>query len=626
MTQTLTITQWLQMAIDHQQHGRLAQAEQIYRAILAKQPSNADALHLLGILAGQQNMPEEAVNLITRAIAQRPNVAPYHANLAQALAALDRNDEALAEFQKSIALDPNYFPAHYALGTILESLARNDEAIAAYQTALKIQPNSLEARNNLGIALRNAGRWDEAADQLDEANRLAPNSAKVQTNLAMILLDQARHEESLAASDRALTLEPPMPERLSGRISAMHYASHLNAKDILAQARRFDELFARPLAAAIAPHTNNRDPHRKLRIGYVSPDFRNHVVGRCALAILSNHDREQFQIHSYASVPIEDAVSAQLRDQSHKWLNIDRLDDESVADIIREDQIDILVDLTVHTRGNRLPVFARKPAPVQITYLGCCTTTGLSTIDYRISDIHSDPAEADLANYSERTIRFPATHFCYDPIPEAPPVAFLPATVTGFITFGCLNNFTKYSTAALNAWTQILQSVPNSRLILHARPGKHLDRIYQQFQSAGISPDRLEFVGHVDTAEYFRNLSRFDIALDPFPYNGVTTTGDTLWMGIPLVTLSGQTAVSRMGRCLLTNVGLPELIANSVEEYIRLAVDWSKDLDRLTNLRTELRSRLQNSPVMDQAQLTRNLESAYRQTWHNFVSGGGPTP
>ena len=620
MTQTLTISQWLQVAIDHQQHGRLEPAEHIYRGILANRPDNPDALHLLGVLLGQKGLHDEAVDFITRAITARPDIAAYHANLAQAYVSLDRRGQALAELHQAIALDPKYFPAHYALGILLDSLDRTQEAIAAYQTALKIHPGDAQTRNNLAITLRSAGRWDEAFIELEEANRLMPNSANVHTNIAMLLVDTAQHEQAIAAYDRTLELEPPTPQRLSARTAVLQYDSRFGAEDFLAQARRFDELFARPLAQSILPHSNSRDPNRKIRVGYVSPDLRNHVVGRCMLSILANHDREQFQIHCYANVANEDDVSEQIRRRADKWLNILRLDDQSVAQAIREDQIDLLVDLAVHTRGNRLPVFALKPAPVQITWLGCCTTTGLSTIDYRISDAYSDPPETDLTQYAEQTLRLPDVHLCYQPLPEAPDVSPLPADANGFITFGSMNNFTKVSTAAIDAWIQILRAVPNSRLILHTQPSKHLDPLYRRFESAGVSRDRLDIVPHGSNADFFSPFSRIDIALDPFPYNGAITTCDSLWMGIPVVTLSGQTAVGRMGRCILSNIGHPELIADSVEQYVRLAVDWAQDLNRLARIRSELRGKLQNSPLMNPAQLTRNLEHDFRQVWQNYCN------
>jgi predicted O-linked N-acetylglucosamine transferase (SPINDLY family) len=597
----------------HQQ-GRLAEAEGIYRQVLSIQPDHPDALHLLGILASQQGRRDEAVELIGRAVALKPLVSGYHGNLGNALAEAGRGDDAVAAFGKAISLDPTNFQAAYSLGTTLESLGRIDEAIAAFQQALALKPDSAEAHNNLGIALRNAGRLDEAFAALIEAQRIFPSSANVQTNLAMVHMDCAQHNEGIAAYDRALALEPPTPDRLSSRIAAMHYHPLFDARDILREARRWDELFSGPLRSSIRPHSNDRNPGRKLRIGYVSPDLRQHVVGRCILSVLPHHDQRQVEIYCYANVGREDATSAELRGHCAGWRNIHRTFDQRAAEMIRADGIDILVDLAVHTQGNRLPLFARKPAPVQMTYLGCCSTTGLSAMDYRLSDLLVDPPETDLSVYSEKTIRLPRTHLCYEPLVATPEVS----ARSGEMTFGCMNNFAKCSTAAIDLWIEILRAVPDSRFILHAKPGRYLESVKERFERAGVSRERLEFVGQVSWPEFFQTFARIDISLDPIPYNGAITTCDSLWMGVPVVTLSGKTAVGRMGGWILSSIGLPELIASHPREYVRIAVELANNSRRLNELRDELRPRLRNSPLMNPAQLARDLEAAFRAAWTNF--------
>jgi protein O-GlcNAc transferase len=610
----MTLSQWLQTAVDHHQRGQLAQAERIYRGILERIPDQADALHLLGVLAGQQNHPEEAVELIGRAIAAKPNLAPFHCNMGNALVAVGRNDDAIAAFEKSIAIDPRYFPAHYALAITLESPGRTEDAVAEYRRAIELNPQSGQAHNNLGIVLCATGKWDASQVELDEALRLLPNSAHVYTNLAMLHVYQGKIEQSIGEYDRALELEPPTPERLSSKIATMHYDGRFEAMDILNEAKRFDELFGSP-PQEIPPHENDRDGNRKLRIGYVSPDFCNHVVGRCMLLLFSHHDRERFEIHCYSNTAIEDSVSGRLREKSDGWHSIFGVTDVDAAAMIRADRIDILIDLAVHTRGNRLPLFARKPAPVQMTYLGCCSTTGLRAIDYRISDGGCDPPDGDFLVYSEKTIRLPRVHFCYDPLPEAPAVSPPPMLSAGHITFGCMNNFTKCSPAAIDLWIQILGKVPQSRLILHSRPGRHLETVRARFEHAGISANRVEFIGQSDWPGYFDAYRRMDVAFDPFPYNGAITSCDTLWMGVPLITLSGKTAVGRMGPAILGAVGVPELIAETGEQYVRLAVDLASGGDRLRTLRNELRPRMQNSPLMNPGELVRHIEASFRNAW-----------
>ena len=464
-------------------------------------------------------------------------------------------------------------------------------------------------------------KLDEAFAEFSEVKRLNPNSAQAHLNLGNIWLDCAEHDEAMACFDRAFALDPVSAARLSNRIFAMHYHPRYDAPALLASARQWDDLIGQPLRPSIRPHENPREPDRKLRIGYVSPDFRQHVAAHCILPLLANRDREQFEIVCYSSTSHEDAMTATLREHADDWRNIRRMGDQQVAETIRADRIDILVDLALHSLGNRLTVFARKPGPVQMTYLGYCSTTGLSAMDYRLSDPHVDPAEISLSDYREKTIRLPRTYLCYEPEGPMPEVSPPPCLAGGTMTFGCLNNFMKCSSDALELWARILQAVPESRLILHAKPGQHLDRVRERFERGGVSPGRLEFLGRQDWPRYVQTYSRIDIALDPFPYNGGITTCDALWMGVPVITLSGKTAVGRVGRSFLSNIGLSDLIAPTPERYLKSAVELANNVDRLKQLRGELRERMRTSPLMDARQLTRNIESAFRDVWQNYCKG-----
>ena len=290
------------------------------------------------------------------------------------------------------------------------------------------------------------------------------------------------------------------------------------------------------------------------------------------------------------------------------------LPDAQAVDLIRQDEIDILVDLALHTGTNRLLIFARKPAPVQVTYLGYCSSTGVETMDYRLSDPYLDPPASDLSLYSEKTIRLPETYWCYNPRGLMPAPSPPPVEEAGHITFGCLNNFAKVS-PALDLWAEILRNVPESRLIIHSPPGAHLDAVRERFAGKGISTDRLEFPPHQRWPEYVRTYGRIDIALDPFPWCGGITTCDASWMGVPVVSLVGRTAVGRGGASILANIGLPELIAHTPEQYVKIAVGLANDLPRLAELRRTMRPRMQASPLMDAPRFARNIEAAYRQMW-----------
>jgi predicted O-linked N-acetylglucosamine transferase (SPINDLY family) len=298
------------------------------------------------------------------------------------------------------------------------------------------------------------------------------------------------------------------------------------------------------------------------------------------------------------------------------------LSDEAAARVIRDDQIDVLVDLTMHMADNRLLVFARKPAPVQATYLAYCGTTGLTTIDYRLTDPFLDPPSQSGAGggpiYSEESICLPETYWCYRPPAEIELRGAPPALDSGNATFGCLNNFCKVTGATLDAWGQLMQRVPGSRLVIHARPGSHRDRVRDFFTRQNIAPDRLTFADKLPLREYLRIYDEIDVALDPFPYGGGTTTCDALWMGVPVVSLAGQTAVSRGGLSILSNLGLAELVAADVGRYVEIASGLACDLSRLAHLRGTLRNRMLRSPLMDAPRFARNIETAYRQMWHRW--------
>ena len=352
-----------------------------------------------------------------------------------------------------------------------------------------------------------------------------------------------------------------------------------------------------------------------MRIGYVSPDFREHPVGRFLLPLLAHHNKASFEIFAYSNAIRSDGVTQKLQSHVDTWRDISTLSDAKAADQIRSDKIDILIDLTMHMAHNRLRLFALKPAPVQITWLAYCSSTGLDMMDFRISDPHLDPPGLDDSIYRERTIRLPETYWCYQPSITPLAITPLPALDRRQITFGCLNNFAKVSQPTLNTWIKLLHAVPASRLLLHAPPGEHRTLLAEKLRHAGINPDRLHFAGKVPIAAYFQLYDQIDIALDTFPYAGGTTTCDALWMGVPVTTLAGKTAVGRGGVSILSNLNLTELVAESEEQYVRIAADLANDLSRLSELRSTLRSRMDQSVLTDAARFAKGMEAAYRQAW-----------
>jgi protein O-GlcNAc transferase len=649
-----TIPQSIAIAVGHHQARRLQEAERIYRQILEVEPDHAQALHLLGLIAYQvgqydisvayigraigfkgtdaafhsnlglvfqaQGKLEEAVASCRRATEIKPDYADAHGILGSALAAQGKLDEAIACFHRALQLKPEFFEAHSNLGNALKNQGRPNEAAACYRRALETRPDSAEIHSNLGCALADQGMLDEAGACYRRALDLNPEFFEAHGNLASALKDQGRPNEAAAHYRRALELKPDAAEVRSNLIFALSFSPDCDTRPLSEELRRWNQQHAEPLAASIRPHTNDRAPERRLRVGYVSPDFRSHPVGRFVLPLLETHDRGNFEIICYNSWHISDAITGRCRAAADGWRDAMSLADEQLACAIRADRIDILVDLAMHTAHNRLLAFARKPAPVQVTYLAYCGTTGLRMMDYRLTDPYLDPPGQTGGCYSEESVWLPRTYWCYRPTDLTPPVSDLPALRGGPVTFGCLNNFCKVTAPTLAVWSRLLQALPQSRLLLHAHPGSHRDRVQDLFTQAGVAPERITFTPRLPIADYLRNYERIDIALDPFPYGGGTTTCDALWMGVPVVTLAGETAVGRGGLSILSNAGLSELVALDTEQYVRIAVALANDLPRLRGLRATLRQRMEASPLMDAPRFARDVETAFRALWRRWCS------
>jgi protein O-GlcNAc transferase len=582
----ITISEALDIALQHHQAGQLQPAEQIYRQILQVEPNHSEAIHNLGLIAHQVGRHEIAVEYMERSIGLNATEVAFHNNLGE---------------------------AYRALGKI-------SEAVACYHRALELKPEYAEAQNNLGNLRKGQGKLEEAVDCYRRAMELKPDYAVAYINLGSVLTDQGKLDEAVACYRRALELNPSYVEAYSNVLYTLQFGANQNVERIYEEHLRWSRMFAEPLAKFMHPHLNDRIPNRRLRIGYVSPDFCGHSVGRFILPLLEAHNHRDFEIFCYSSIHASDKITDLCRTHADVWRESRLFDDEQLAEVIRQDRIDILVDLTMHLANNRLLVFARKPAPVQVTYLAYCGTTGLSTMDYRLTDPYLDPPCQDGEYYSEQSIRLPETYWCYRAMPHAPNENALPALLGGPITFGCLNNFAKVTVPTLVTWCHILQAVPNSRLLLHAAAGSHRERVREIFTEHNISPERLIFAEKVPGTEYFRLYHNIDVGLDPFPYGGGTTTCDALWMGVPVVSLAGQTAVGRGGLSILSNIGLLELVAHEPQEYLQIAVELARDLPRLSQLRATLRDRMQSSPLMDAPRFARNVEAAYRRMWHDWCA------
>jgi predicted O-linked N-acetylglucosamine transferase (SPINDLY family) len=567
-----------------------ADAETGFREFLKLVPDHPDALHLLGLCVHFQGRSEEGVTLIKRAIAVYPANPAYYNNLGNLLVDHDDANGAEAAYRRATEVRPDYPVAWQGLGTMALVGRRPREAIALFQSALRAAPNYAPAENGIGNALLKLGRVDEAVSHYRAALRLDPKDRSASSNLLM----------------------------------AMQYTSTATPAAISDAHRAWGASAVAGVPRRTAPFANACNLDRKLRIGYVSADFRRHSVAYFIEPVIAAHDRTAVEVMLYADVPHPDRTTERIRAACDRWQSIQRLDDSTAARLIEADGIDILVDLAGHTSGNRLGLFARKPAPVQATWIGYPDITGLPTIDWRLTDGIVDPDIGQDNAQPESPFRLAEGFLCYRPPEEAPLVSPLPSGRDRPITFGSFNAFFKISSDSIALWARVLAAVPDSRLLIKAEalddPGIR-DSVSQAFTDHRIRADRLDLMGFVDAVDnHLAIYHRVDIGLDTTPYNGTTTTMEALWMGVPVVALAGDRRASRVGASLLTRAGLADLVAETPDDYVRIAANLAADRERLAALRGGLRAQLGKTTLIDAKRFTRSVEDAYRTMWRRYLS------
>jgi predicted O-linked N-acetylglucosamine transferase (SPINDLY family) len=640
--------------------GKLEEATACYRNVLALQPDFFEAHYNLGCALKDQGKLDEAVTCYLHALELKPDFVDGYMNLGNVLREQRKLAEAVTCYQNILTLKPESFEAHYNLGIALKEqgrlneavtcylnaialkldfaeaynnlgrifieLGNPDEALGCYQTALTLEPDFAEAHNNLGLALKDRGRLDEAMACYRKALALKPDYAPAHNNQGLTLHLQGRPDEAIACYERALSHQPNYAVALSNLLLSLQYSATYAPEQIFAAHLRFAEQFEPPLKAQWQAHPNPRDPNRRLKIGYVSPDFCSHPVAHFIEPALACHDKSQVEVFCYYNRDHYDHLTHRIKALADHWVPCRDMSDDELAQRIRTDGIDILIDLAGHTGENRLLTFARKPAPVQATYLGYPATTGLTAIDYRITDIHAEPPGMTERFNVEQLCRLPEIFCCYRASDNSPPViGHAPLEDNGYVTFGCFNNFAKVSDPVLALWAKLLHTVPSARLMLEIHGiDNPLFRaeVESRMRQVGLPVERLHLIPKLNANQYVL-YNRIDIALDPFPCNGGTTSLDTVWMGVPFVTLAGGHFTSRMGVTILTNAGMPELIAGSEDEYVQIAAALALDPARLKRLRAGLRERVQAGPLMDAARFTRHLEQAYRGMWQQWIRGSG---
>ncbi len=612
----------LGMALEDQ--GRLDESMDCYRAAVTLKPDYAEAHINLGNVLRSQGKPDAAVACYRKAVELNPDHAGAHYNLGDTFFEQGKLDQAVQSSQRAIALNPDFADAHNILGNAFNRQGRMEEAAACYRKAIALNPHFAEAHNNLGNTM-DPGRQAEAIACYRTALELKPDFVEAYSNLGNALGGRGRQREALACFRKALKLKPDFVGIWSNLLLALQYDPTCSPLELFEEHRRFAERFEVPLESSRQAFGNTREPERRLKVGYVSADFRSHSVAHFIAPVLANHDKSQVEVFCYYNHSARDEVTERLGTHADHWIACAGMTDDQLAARIRADAIDILVDLAGHTGANRLLVFARKPAPVQVTWLGYPSTTGLSAIDYRITDKYAEPEGMTDHLNVEKLWRLDDMFCVYRPCAVKPErrhsaelaVRQTPALENGHITFGSINNIAKITPAVVATWARILHAVPRARLLLEARGFDSEDMrsdFEARFAAHGIMRERLLLLERKPEQQYVL-YHRIDIALDPFPCNGGTTTCDALWMGVPVIALAGTAFAARMGVTMVNNIGHPEWVARDEDGYVRLACGLAADAARLNAIRLGLREEVENSPLRDEAGFTRSLEAAYRAMW-----------
>ncbi len=616
----------------------------------------ADRLISDGNMAERAGDVKRARELYARAVETAPGYAKAHLNLGIALEAGGRVDDAAASYRRALALDPGDPYACYNLGNlsrhrapaeaekllraalsarpafpealvvladVLEARGRPDDALAALEEALRQRPGYAGAWHNYGLLLQDLGRLDDAEDAFLRAIASDVEFLPPRQSLATLLRQQGRVSEAAEALVEARRIDPERLDLESAELDTLMYLDTADADDLYRRHRDFGARLETAYPQRFLPFANVPDPERRLRIGYVSSDFRLHPVSVFLLPLLEHHDRGAYEVHGYSTGTRRDAVTSEIERRCHRWRDASELSDEALADAINRDGIDVLFDLTGHAGPMRLAVFARRPAPVAVSWLGYLSTTGMQRVHYRLCDAHSDPEGVADARHTESLVRLPRSQWCYRPVLSRAHADRPPLARHGHATFGSTNHLSKVSPASRALWARVLARVPGSRLVVTGVPeGRAREGLARDFAGAGLAADRISYLPRAPMDEYLGRYDDIDIALDTTPYGGGATTCDALWMGVPVITLAGARSVSRSAASLLTTLGLHDWVAATADEYVETAARVAGDAALLSGARATLRSRMRSSALMDEAGFAREFEAACRRVWRAWCADG----
>ncbi|MDO8264226.1 MAG: tetratricopeptide repeat protein [Gallionella sp.] len=603
-----------------QELGQLEVAMACYRRALEIKPDLAEAHSNLGSALQKLGEFENALASYRRAVNFKPDFAEAHSNLGFALQNIGQFEGAIASYRRALEIKPDYAEAHSNLGGALETLGQIDRAVECYRKALEIKPDLAEAHLNLGCALQGIRQYEGAVASFRQALEFKPDFAEAHSNLGAILRDLGQLDGAEACYRRALEIKPDLHQARSDLLFVLHYTASHTPSYSLGQAREFGRIVAGKAGARFSTWRCTDQPER-LRVGLVSGDLRIHSVGHFLEGMLSHINPDRIELIAYPTHYKEDELTARIRPYFSAWKPLFGKNDEAAAHLIHADGVHVLLDISGHTGHNRLPMFAWKPATVQVTWLGLPATTGVAEMDYVLGDPYAIPTEFE-SHFSEAVWRMPESCLCLA-VPASPvKVAPLPALSAGYVTFGSFNYLTKMTDEVVAVWARVLKSVPNSRLLLKTKQLSDqvvCEKTRQRFVSCGIAPDRLLLGGTLASRDdHLAEYNKVDIALDTFPYPGVTTSVEALWMGIPVLSLQGDRFLSRTAGSISHNAGLPDWIAADEDDYVAKAVAFASNLKHLAALRAGLRQQVTASPLFDAPRFARNFEDALWGMWQSY--------
>lgn len=606
----------------HQLGDNAVAMELINTALLIK-PDHPEALHNLGKILKAQGQLPAAVEQFAKAIGYKPDFLKAHCNLGIALKEIGDLTAAIESYRRALSINPDCIEANYNLALAFQEEGQLGAARELYEKVIGLQPGFALAHNNLGNIFLAQENVEAAMASYRLALSMDPNCTRAYGNLAIACKDQGALAEAIDLYQKMLAIEPAFAEGHSNLLLALQYSTKHSAAEVFVEHLRFAQRFEAPLMPYWRGHHNTLDKEKRLKIGYVSGDFRNHAVAYFIEPILGQHDKSQVEVYCYYNHNQHDSITLRISQMADHWVPCKSMSDDILAERIRNDGIDILVDLSGHTGHNRLLTFAQKPAPVQITWLGYPGTTGLAAMDYRLTDEYLDAPTMTEQFHTETLLRLPCAVFHPDPL--SPPVNALPAMSSGQFTLACLNNLAKINQDVIRLWARILTALPQARLLLGNVMGASArGRLLKMFAGEGIDANRLILHPKMALSDYLKLHHQIDLALDTFPYNGGTSSCHSLWMGVPVMTLAGHTTVSRVGVAVMAGAGLPEFVTSTEDEYVERTLEFARNLPRLNQVRQTARDRMNGRPGSDPEDFSRRLEHEYRSVWAQWCNSAGP--